>query len=407
MKIFFSEPAKFRLKLQIVSLTSALVCLLILIFYAFSHRETILWDFQKDYTAALLFRHGYNPYDNNLLSHIGSVRPDLQYLYPLATTFLFMPFTYLDYSRAALIWLSLILFILSVLILIWWHFYTDNISNALFPTLAFLIFNLALPKNVITGNINTVETALIWLGLLALTKGRTNVFSVLIGAAAVFKIYPLILVGIMLVHKDTRHWHESLMAILTVLTVLTASFLLQPSWFSMYQGNIAHTIYIFGYTSLYAVCYCIFMGTGLSEMQQHVSGLVAYCGVCTVLGWLAFATFRRLSAAAWSDTGITIIMYACLTYALMLPRFTDYNYLLIIPAAWYAFRTTLHERWMPMWLGVFVLPLFFVDFHNDGDFLFGLWSGWNLFVLVVAWGHLTYAVLRKSCTSSNGIGQIA
>jgi hypothetical protein len=399
VNIFLSEPTKLRPKFQIVSLILATVCLLILIFHAFNYRETILWDFEKDYSAALLYRHGSNPYDDNLLSlsRIAGLKPGLQYVYPLATTFFFMPFTYLDYSRAALIWFSLTLFILGALVLIWWHFYTDNISNALFPMFTFLIFDLTLPKSVLTGNINTLETALIWLGLLALMKGRTRLFSVLIGIAAAFKLTPLILVAIILVHKDTRHWSDALIAVLVVLTVLAASFLLEPTWFAAYRDNVAHTVNILGYPTLYAIAYAIFMISGLSGTQLHTSVLVANMTVCALLGWVAFATFRRLSAAAWSDTGITIIMYACLTYALMLPRFADYNYILIIPAAWYAFRMTLHERWTPLWLGMFILPLFFISFsHNDGDFNFGLWAFWNLFVLIVAWGHLTYAVLCKS-----------
>lgn len=119
--------------------------------------------------------------------------------------------------------------------------------------------------------------------------------------------------------------------------------------------------------------------------------------LCALLGWFAFSTFRRLSIDSWSDAGKTIIIYACLTYALVLPRFADYNYLLIIPATWYVFMRTLREKLTPAWLGMFILPLLFVNFsQKDGDFSFGWWALWNLFLLVIAWGTLTHAILSKS-----------
>ena len=249
MNIFLSESTKIYQKRRQCSLILAVIFLLILIIYAVDHRETILWDFEKDYTAAQLYRHGHNPYDNKILSQsrIPGFKPDLEYVYPLATTFFFMPFTYLDYYQASSIWLFLTLLILSVLVLMWWHFLKVSTSNYLFPVFAFLLFNMALPKSVVTGNINTLETALIWLGLVALTEGRTKRFSLLIGMAAVFKLTPLILIGIMLIHKETRRWNHAMIAIFIVVAILVSSFLLAPSWFDSYRDNLAHVVDILGY----------------------------------------------------------------------------------------------------------------------------------------------------------------
>jgi hypothetical protein len=91
-------------------------------------------------------------------------------------------------------------------------------------------------------------------------------------------------------------------------------------------------------------------------------------------------------------------MYACLTYALLQPRFSNYGYLLVVPAAWYAFERFLPERSLPVWLGLSVVPLPFVRFPDrplPGDFDFGPWAYWSLLTLVASWAVFTRAVLRS------------
>jgi hypothetical protein len=402
-----------RLK-QLLPAVLPLACALLLASYTFSHRQTILWDFVKDCAGAFLFRQGLNPFDDALLYSTSGL-PDLPYVYPLATTFLFMPFTYLDYSQAIVIWLTITIILLCGLIVIWQRFCTETMSGFLFPACAFLICNLAIPKNALNGNICTLETVLIWLGLVALVRGRTRLFSVLLGFAASFKLSPIILVGAMLIHKRTRQWKDASLAILILAGVLAVSFLLEPSWFTAYTDKIFYVVNSssrddFMSPTLLALTRRLSGGAGPTDLRHFIPALSLYVTATVLLGWLAAASLRRLSAVAWPEAGIPTIMYFCLTYALLVPRFADYNYLLIIPAVWYAFHATLQGKWTTLWIALLLVPLPFVTrpvigSSGDGDFYFGLWSYWNLLVLVAAWGLLTYAILQGRVPERGNTGR--
>lgn len=381
------------------ALVPAAALLAALVHHTLRHRETILWDFAKDYGAALLFRLGHSPFDNRLLAVVSG--ETLPYVYPLATTLFFMPLTWLDYPLAALVWLGGSTALLAGLVCAWWRLVPGFPEDPFFPAAAFLMFNLALPRNAVTGNFCTVETALLWAGLLLLMRGRTLPFALLAGIAGSFKLAPLALLGVLLVHRDTRRWGALLLGLVPPALVFGGSYLARPAWFPGYLENVRFAALTwprsdFVNSTLYSLALRLQALAGRPADVLHGAALLLWGAVTAAIGLASLLALRRLAGRPFAAAATPVVMYSCLAYSLLLPRYSDYNFLLVVPAAWYALRASLPPRAGAWATAIFLVPLPFLDFEGasvHGDLWFGPWGYWNLVTLAACWALMTAAIL--------------
>lgn len=191
------------------------------------------WDFETYYHAAAAWRAGLDPYELESLGIMAGESVALPYLYPPCTLLLFLPFTLLPVGVAALIWLVLKCALAAFLIGVVWRGYVRPVPPEFFVVAALLGFDLALLWDLRTGNVALVEWGLLWLGFASYVRERYVQAALLIAAAAVFKIYPilflLLLVGPRSGRREATAAAAGLLLFAALLAVPLAS---HGSWLS-------------------------------------------------------------------------------------------------------------------------------------------------------------------------------
>jgi hypothetical protein len=213
------------------------------------------------------------------------------------------------------------------------------------------------------GNISMFEQLLIWLSFACLLRGRWRSFLALILVAGSFKILPLsflLLLGLEQRSAALRRlgFAGLGLVLMVALQALLAFDLLGVYWSSVElndeRGSINPCSYAFWGSLLHFL-----EQQGLLKSTDWLRGTLYLGGVLLILSLGMRPFIRRMRRDRWSA-----ILMATVVYALVMPRFKDYSYLLLIPAgaalalaqpgAWRALLLTLllclptHELpWIP------------------------------------------------------------
>ena len=377
----------------------------VLLGYVFVLRSTMLWDFKTCYAAASLVRHGQNPYDNATLFAV-SQPYHFPFAYPLPVAWFFVPFTLLDYPSAALIWLGLIAAGWAALAWLWWRHFHEGRYGPLFPPLMLLLFNLAVAKNIVTGNVATLESLLLWLAFLLLARGNVSAFVALLLAAASFKMSPLLFLGLPLLHPQVRRWKPVLIgaAVFGLYLGLSCACASARGWLNAYQANVTFNVRdwatrgVFNPSTFALARRLVYEADRRLSLEQnlglgsalYLAAIIPVIVISARAGWV-------LARRNWREIGKTAILYATLVYALIVPRFSDYSFTLVIPAALYAVGSLLPPPKSLGLIAALLLPLPFIAFSPDphfrGDFVFGSWSYWSLLMVFLCWCLLSKHIL--------------
>ena len=387
------------------SVAAALVLWAGVCWHAYCHRATLFWDFRLCYGAASLLRHGQNPYNNSLLFTVAGSY-GFPFAYPLPVAYLFLPFTFLSYPLAAGLWLGLTSILWGVVVGLWWRQFNGGRLHPFFPLLALLGLNLALPKNLLTGNVATVEALLLWTAFAFLVRKKLPAFAACLLAAAAFKLTPLLFLGLPLLHPQLRRWRTVAWGGALFALYLAAAYALAPAWFSGYQANVSFNVQQWALKDLinpssYALCRRLVftllpaIPTGASLLFSGVLYGLLIAPVILISANVA----RRLAKRDWAEVGPAMILYATLVYALIIPRFSDYSYSLVIPAVLYAAGTVLPRSRSLYLIAGLLLPIPFISFSHDplflGDFSAGRFGLWSLLMVAVCWALLSRHLLLQ------------
>ncbi len=287
------------------------------------------WDFVTYYHAARAWNSGANPYEMDALSRAFGGTLELPYVYPPPTLWFFRAFTALDYPEAARLYLALKLLALGALLWLWLRvFVRDAPGRLLLLVLCIHAFRRPLRVDLVAGNISIFEQLLVWGGLACLLAGRRASFAVLIGVSACFKVVTLLLLPLVWVLRRTR---DSLaymaLGVGLFAAVTVPSVLLQPHLVAGFRGNVA-ALDERGANNPASWAFIQDLGRAIHLPRAMEVAVFGAFVVSTVS--LAFARARRLSPTL--DAPRLVSLYL-LTYGLILPRFKDYSYaLLLVPA---------------------------------------------------------------------------
>jgi hypothetical protein len=340
----------------------SLFFIIIFIVQAAAHPDSFLLDFQKDYFWTKAFLHGLNPYDVKAVSALLQ-RPVYPFLYmPLSLGF-FAPFTLLPYEYAriaALIFYGIAL--LFGLIVFSRSLLTIKDYGALYGIFAVLAFNGALYISIKTGNVSSLESALIFAALVCWLKGRHRWFLCSILAASLFKLTPLFFLVLVFFDKKPR-WKSTAVSCLIFITLTMVSFAAMPvslkEWLPYFHSNVG------GWMDLDIACINPSMLCLLKTVfhELHVSthhnpfivGIYAlWLGVVFLFTLRAGVfLFRKGGDAARTD----VVTLALLCYALILPRFYDYGWVIVIPAVFRALMTKEYGKTIGPLMALCLLPI--------------------------------------------------
>jgi len=186
------------------------------------------------------------------------------------------------------------------------------------------------------GNVSVFEALLIWIGLKAWIDERPLAFAVPIVLVGQVKILPLAFLGLFL--WDKRHgWSRILLAVGVLGAANGLMIWLWPDRWRLF-GHVLTLIEESGATS---PCQLEFW----KSLIGASAGFWLYCGFSLVVARL---TWQMGNSAAKTGTEgrRRAVFLACLTYALLAPRFKDYSFLLLIPSAIGSFDLNFRSKFL-------------------------------------------------------------
>jgi hypothetical protein len=170
------------------------------------------WDFETYYHAARAFRAGLNPYSMDALAATAQAPLDLPFLYPPVALAWFLPLTWLPIGMAAAVWLAFKSILLVTLIWIWRRSFLPEFGWSTVLVITLLGFNLSALWDLRTGNVALLEATLLWLAFLGYVHRSERLTVYLIVLGSVFKLLPILLLGLLGLAKGTGRRRLALIA---------------------------------------------------------------------------------------------------------------------------------------------------------------------------------------------------
>ncbi len=273
------------------------------------------WDFLTYGYAVQAWQDGADPY-----APLGEW--SLPFVYPPWTLPVLAALTLLP----PLAWLGLKVLLAGGLLALWRRL---ELSLLLLALIALVGLHAPLYRDLLSGNVNLLEVSLVWAGLYALYKGKEPLFVGLIVAASLFKLTPVLLLGLLVFGEHPRRWALLGAGLGVVALAVAASWLLQPELFQAWLANVGRLEEFAPYdVSTRALT------TELREALSVTLGVQLAPSVGGSLYGLAALVIAGLSFRGLRQAELRRRLFiATAAYALVLPRLKDYALLLLVPAA--------------------------------------------------------------------------
>jgi Glycosyltransferase family 87 len=307
----------------------------------------IFHDFYIYYYSARAHSLGQDPYSlKEIISFADNTKAptlsDYSFLYPPMAIYVFEPLLLLSYQDAAMLYLAVKAMMLVGLFALWSSLFLRRF-DPVFLWFGLLAFNSPAYIDMHVGNVSIIEQFLLWFGFAALLARRHAVFCALTCTAALFKLTPLVFLGLLFV-PSLRPKRPYLMfgATLGIFgLVAIASYLAIPSATAGFAKNLNQSFMLVGSINPTLLSVWEFARQSIRDYTGLVFPawlpyLLYISAACVVIAF----SLRALRASAVD--GRNAILFACLTYAVLMPRFPDYAYLIVLLPAYATFsRTTI------------------------------------------------------------------
>lgn len=371
------------------------------------------WDFRAYYYAAQLLIDGQNPYDFDALIQLGTASgahdDNLHaFIYPVHALLWFLPLSELSYHGAYYVYLTLKLTAMVVFLIVAKNWIKRGWWGACTPLFAVLLFGGAIPSDLRTGNVALFEATVVLFGFVLLQRQRLARSTLCIVLASSFKtaLAPLMIAP--LVTRAHKRWLATISAVSALPLLFLISWLVAPELsrnFLQASGGLIEGLNPRGERgALNASAPRVF--ADLYYLISANSNLVVI-GVCYILWVLvvlasAVHTWRRFDLA--HDQSLAL-MYLLLTYGLLVPRLTQYSYILmIIPCLFALHRARPTLRWAIV--GFACIPFFNIRRDLLGidplspatSFALLPLEYSNFVVLIACWCLLTFTSRREPKT---------
>lgn len=313
-------------------------------------------DFLGIYTAATALNQGQDPYD--LAAPPVGDEEIAPYVYPPFTLYLFHPFTSFNLVTAARLYLALKLFAIGALVYLWHRLLNLNQYYGIFWILIPLAFSATLPADVRAGNISTFEELLIWVGFYFYLRGQLFRFGVAILLAAMFKLVPILLLGLLATKGKKKELACGAIFGGGLIALLALNKLLWPYLFTHWLSNLHQLTGERGDLdpSTWALINDV---ARWINARHHLPAIVPFgiyaLVVCVTLA-ISAVMFCRLKPLESQKGDWWRLCLICFLYAVTVPRLKDYSYILLIAPSIYLLGSS---KWIPPLLPLAVLLMVF------------------------------------------------
>ncbi len=307
-------------------------------------RGNHMWDFKSYYGASRSVVKGDNPY---LIRNIQSpeISTDLPFVYSPAALPFFLPYALVPFDMAVKLWGVTLLVCTLLLLWMWIKNFVGRSHRLWFALLCALGFNGTLYAALKTGNAAIPINLLIWLGFLLFIRGNFAGFALAIVGASVFKLTPVVFLGLLFLPSVLARAQKVRMAgigSVGLLIVALLSFAVTPwKWLLSYgmalkglsEGSAADRGSI--NPSAGALIRDVLMRFDLEGSVTDAVGLLVYGMILVVAATILWRTLQRIvrSSMGGREKRLWSVVVSCLAYAVIMPRFKNYSYVfLLVPA---------------------------------------------------------------------------
>ena len=322
------------------------------------------WDFRTYYFAVKVFAAGGDPYAVEAVARAATVPITLPFVYPPTALYFFKIFSFLSFEHSAHLYVLCKFAAFGALIWLWRKFFVRERAGLLFVVVAALAFDQSLYADFASGNPALFETLFLWIGFACFMKKDLAGFCVCVLAASFIKIQPILLLPLVFTVKHKRRTAIFAVSAAVFVGVFASFAIFEPQLWRGFVRNIAESntsILLFengrinpsSFAFLEHLFWLFRLATG-ADMPVWLRALTHEAFIVLVL-WAAGRALFRSYRRSPEPTPDRLYLYL-LTYALILPRFKDYSYSLLIVPAWEAVRRlgTRHDN-RPIWIAVLVL----------------------------------------------------
>jgi hypothetical protein len=374
-----------------------LAYLITLILHVSAHDDQYLWDFRTHREAGKILAAGSNPYDADTL--FPKARTRFLYTYPPVTLFFYRLFAIPEYKTAFHIFLIGKFILLVGLIFFWQREFLKEGGKNLFYVFCLLAFNSTIFLDMIAGNINLVQQALLWFGFSFYIRGRYKLFCLFTLIAASFKMTPVFFLILMLLPEDKNKYKYFFGAGAVFLSYLLIQYLIVPELFT---GFIKNALEVVGEPGgvvpstnklIAGIFEFVSKITGMTMPQAFQSAIFIIIAAAVV--FFSYKACLRLKQAQFDNRAMLEVFVVCLVYALIHPRFKDYGYILLLVPSFYIIKNIHYTK---------ITPFLFILFIMSNRMMLPIVSSiydivWDFFPLVVAycvWGIYLYEIFSPN-----------
>jgi hypothetical protein len=351
------------------------------------------WDFRVYYHAAQAWRAGLNPYDPAVLPAT-LASEGLKFSYPPFALALFAPITALPIDRAAMLFLAVKVAALCWIVQLWSRLLRTSVIDPLWVLVLVFAYSSTIFVDFAAGSITTFEQCLLWLGFCALLRARYWTFVAAVVAASLLRIAPIVLLAVCLAIPDRRRLRFVFAGGAVFVAVFLATYAASPGLTTAFAESVTRNVGERGHvnpallplvTDALAV-----LGTRFAVATGSSAELLVYFLIAASI--VAATTFAaRRAAASTAPHRLEVVLYLLLlAYALVMPRFKNYHYmLLIVPTFYIATRSTRLREAVPL-LVLACLPIFSWITSEQNLRLLAEYSQW--LIALGAWGLFLYEI---------------
>ncbi|MGD1100637.1 MAG: glycosyltransferase family 87 protein [Terriglobia bacterium] len=298
------------------------------------HNRHDQWDFQVYYWAGKAWARTLNPYElDSLKSVAGNNDLDLPFVYPPITLPFFRLFSLAPYDVSSNIWLALKVLGLVALVGLWWRTFLKNVDGLVFLVVVLMGFNGATLWDLRSGNITILEQLFLWAGFWCYLRGQRSCFALLAVLSSVFRITPIVLLGLLLFPRERRRTGLRILVagVVTFVLLVFSPLLYHPSLVRSFLANLMNLPFDVGPFDPCAFALINFLGRYFFVAKSPL-----WVASLTYLVWGAFVvvvvalTSRPLLFALKRDDRLSALVYAILAYSLVVPRVMAYSYMILI-----------------------------------------------------------------------------
>ncbi len=373
--------------MQIVRWGVPLLIALVLVGEVAVRQGIYQWDFQTYYYAARTQAAGLDPYNVDQVNEVAQHEVLHPFLYPPVTLYLFRIFALLPFAIAYELWLAFKLILLAILFIVWQRRFLANEPPWLLALFYIFAFGAALNLDLRAGNVSLIEQTLLWLGLACLLSRRLIWFCILVLASSFFKWTPAAFLGLLLFTDEGKKWLYFVGSSVCFAGSVGLNYLINPRGLHHFvtaaaaheEGGVRAN------PSTLELMKFLFGSVKRFGLSDATISLLAHAAFAVIALIVAAVTLRYLVPLyRRHKLSIVYLIYtSCLAYAVIMPRFKLYSFILLLPAAYYIARKVFKPN--PFWLSAILISLSIDPRLPWRSLLKELWWYYPLLVAFALW----------------------